>query len=137
MSRYKIHFIQNLFLKTLSIIICLILVSNESYDLIVQYNDIKQRLESIEDYLKQMNKRKDTEHTFMQLAKINRNLINNHNNNTTNNSNTSNYFFNNFLFNLFSSSNSRNLKSMTFVLFLAWLVGIISAIVSFRFINSS
>ena len=48
------------------------LVTNESYDLLVQYNDIKQRLDHIEDNLTKINHKIDSNQaTSSQITKLN------------------------------------------------------------------
>ncbi len=120
---------------------------NESYDLFVQYNDIKQRLEHIEDNLNKINKKIDTNlslitnriesieqkqsttttntNTHSTNIKYNQSLydyLNNRNSNTTNNNNNNN------------KSNAHLSQLLTrnhlLIALLAWLFGLISVIIS-------
>jgi hypothetical protein len=114
---------------------------NESYDLFVQYNDIKQRLDHIEDNLNKINKKIDTNlslitnriesieqkqsttNTHSTNIKYNQSLydyLNNRNSNTTNNNN--------------NKSNAHLSQLLTrnhlLIALLAWLFGLISVIIS-------
>ena len=105
--------------------------TNESYDLLVQYNDIKQRLDQIEDNLKQINSKFDPKgedksenivHKFSHKSLIDNGFM--HNKNFGLISNAERSHFSNFL------------KSPIMIIALiAWIFGLLTAIFSRKFVS--
>ena len=113
------------------------LVTNESYDLLVQYNDIKQRLDHIEDNLTKINHKIDSNQaTSSQIMKLNTETDSLLRSKALNK--TVNDYINKTMF---ASRNQRYLsqiitKTNLFIALLAWFVGLFSAILSQKFFKN-
>lgn len=114
------------------------IVTNESYDLLVQYNDIKQRLDHIEDNLSKLGKKIDSS---MQITSTNQTNQLQHQQHNVRQTQLNEGFFSKKEIQVNESFKKQHLtknsqtnelftKTNLFVALLAWLIGLISAVLS-------
>jgi hypothetical protein len=104
-----------------------LIASNESFDLLVQYNEIKHRLDTIESYVKQIHTKKDD------CASNGSDLVNGRHQ-STNNANlytsilTNGYSLLGRQHQHLTNNDDGSRRAFVTLLFIAWLIGLLSAI---------